>query len=232
MPIRITSVSAARASRSQRVSRVTLVGSLWPVTTANDAPWRRSVIGIPANASAPKIAETPGTTSNGIPASAHARGLLASAAEHVRIAALQAHDGAALRGEPEQERRRLLLGARRRVVAALADVDAQRFRRREIEQRLGGERVVDDRVRAAQRVRAAHRDQIRCARPRADEDHLAGSAHAEARARSFSSSAAPPAASTCSAARAAERLRIARIALHRALDRRGAVACRAGARAA
>jgi hypothetical protein len=45
---------------------------LCPVTTANDAPWRRSVIGIPANASAPKIADTPGTTSNGTPASAQA----------------------------------------------------------------------------------------------------------------------------------------------------------------
>ncbi len=48
MPIRITSVSEAVASSRQRVSCDTRVGSLWPVTTANEAECRRSVIGIPA----------------------------------------------------------------------------------------------------------------------------------------------------------------------------------------
>ncbi len=37
IPIRITRVSAARASSSKRVWTLTLVGSLWPVTTAKEA---------------------------------------------------------------------------------------------------------------------------------------------------------------------------------------------------
>jgi hypothetical protein len=37
IPIRITSVSTAVPSASQRVSSLTRVGSLWPVTTAKEA---------------------------------------------------------------------------------------------------------------------------------------------------------------------------------------------------
>ena len=65
IPMRITRVSTALPSSRQRVCSAGSVGSLWPVTTANDAAYRRSVTGMPAYASAPTIELTPGITSKG-----------------------------------------------------------------------------------------------------------------------------------------------------------------------
>ena len=60
-----------------------------------------------------------------------------------------------------------------RVTAgALADVEPARFRR-ELEQLLLDERVEQDEVGAAQAIDGAHREQLRVARPGADERHEA-----------------------------------------------------------
>ena len=52
----------------------------------------------------------PGTTSNGMPGLAQQQRLLAAAAEHERVAALEPHHAAAGAGVLEQERVRVLLG--------------------------------------------------------------------------------------------------------------------------
>ena len=79
--------SAARASQSSVQSGES--GSWWPVTSATACPASRCVSGMPAAAHAPTAEVTPGTISNGTPASAEHFGLLAAAAEHARVAALQ-----------------------------------------------------------------------------------------------------------------------------------------------
>ena len=63
-----------------------------PVTTANDRATPRWVTGIPAAAGAAIAADTPGTTSHGDAGRRAGQQLLAAAAEHERIAALQTDD--------------------------------------------------------------------------------------------------------------------------------------------
>ena len=70
IPIKITRVSTAIPSSRQRVCSDTRLGSLWPVTTANEAEYLRSVTGMPAYERAATADVTPGTTSKGIPAAA------------------------------------------------------------------------------------------------------------------------------------------------------------------
>ena len=86
---------ASRGTRRARPSRAPdsgLPGSSWPVTNATALASPRCVTGMPAYAGAATPAVTPGTTSNGIPAARQRLGLLAAAAEHERVAALQSDD--------------------------------------------------------------------------------------------------------------------------------------------
>ena len=62
------------------------------MTNATALAASRWVTGMPAYAGAATPAVTPGTTSNATPAAAQRLGLLAAAAEHERVASLQAHD--------------------------------------------------------------------------------------------------------------------------------------------
>ncbi len=71
-PMRITRVPPARASASQSTSARALAGSSWPVTTVKWVDTPRWVTGMPAYAMAPMALVMPGTTSNGMPASARA----------------------------------------------------------------------------------------------------------------------------------------------------------------
>jgi hypothetical protein len=121
--------------------------------------------------------------------------LLLEAAEHARVAPLQAHDARA-RGRVLHEQgvdRRLarVLGAgagarmRHAAKAALADVDPARLGRERAQRRVG-ERVEEHDVGGAQPLGAAQGDQIGLAGPGADEDDraalLAARLHATGRA--------------------------------------------------
>ena len=70
MPMRITSVPPARASASQSGPPAPPASPTRPVTTVTDEARPRWVTGMPAAAGTPKAEVTPGTTSQGMPASA------------------------------------------------------------------------------------------------------------------------------------------------------------------
>ncbi len=97
----------------------------WPVTKVTAWARPRWVSGAPAPAAAARAALTPGTTWHCTPAARQACKLLAAAAEHERIAALQAHHGQALAGEADDQGVDVVL--RQGVtVLALAHVDQAR----------------------------------------------------------------------------------------------------------
>ena len=66
-PIRKMSVSGPLARPAQRIAVSGLVGSSWPVTTANEDATCRCVTGIPAKLGPAMADVMPGTTSNGTP---------------------------------------------------------------------------------------------------------------------------------------------------------------------
>ena len=94
---------------------------------------------------------TPGHDLEGDAGLAQRLRLLAAAAEDERVAALEAHDERAARGRARSAPRRLVL-RQRDVARALARVDQQAVRAREVEQRVAGEAVVDDHVGAPQQL--------------------------------------------------------------------------------
>ena len=94
-----TRVPGKRASASQSSALSAFAGSSWPVTNATAEARSRWVTGIPAYAGAATPAVTPGTTSNGTPRGPQRLGLLAAAAEHERVTALQADDAPAGRAQ-------------------------------------------------------------------------------------------------------------------------------------
>ena len=108
--------------------------------------------------------------------------LLAAAAEHERVAALQPHHDAASPRLLDQPRVDLALrqtvGAR-----ALAREDAERARRRLVEQGRVDETVVDDHVGAAQHLETAHRHEPGIARSGTDQVDATRLDHADSRFR-------------------------------------------------
>ena len=138
------------ASAAQSTSARALPGRSWPVTTVNlrgqAAVRHRARPRRPGTA----IAEVmPGTTSNGDAGRAQRLRLLAAAAEHERVAALEAHDESARGARARPASRRLVL---RHATAArrLAGVDQQAARRRaRSSSGVAGQAVVDDHVGAA-----------------------------------------------------------------------------------
>ena len=94
---------------------------------------------------------TPGTISYGDAGRAQRLRLLAAAAEEQRIAALEAHDGGAAAAVLDQLLRRLVLRQRDAPGCLPASISRQPGRR-EVEQRVAGEAVVDDHVGAPQEL--------------------------------------------------------------------------------
>ncbi len=85
--------SPARRQRAEHRARTP--SGAWPLTTTNPDARPRCVTGIPASAGAAIADVTPGTTSNGTPASSQRRRFFAASAEHERIAGLEPHDALA-----------------------------------------------------------------------------------------------------------------------------------------
>ena len=76
------------------------------MTTVKLVASPRCVTGMPAYAGHGDRADVmPGTTSNGTPAASERLGLLAAAAEHERVAALEPHDACAGRAVLDEQRR-------------------------------------------------------------------------------------------------------------------------------
>ena len=118
--------------------------------------------------------------------------LLAAAAEHERVAALEAHDALARAGVLEQQAVRVVL-RELRALALLADVDELRAGPR-VRERLGRDQaVVEDDVGGAEQLDRAHGEQARVAGPGADEVDDAG--HRAAIASAARRRSAAPAAS-------------------------------------
>ena len=92
----ITSVPGKRASASQSKALSGLAGSSWPVTNATAEASSRWVTGMPAYAGAATPAVTPGHHLERDAGIRQRLRLLAAAAEHERVAALQPHDLATL----------------------------------------------------------------------------------------------------------------------------------------
>jgi hypothetical protein len=141
-----TIVPPARASADQSTVSRSFCGSSCPVTNVTDVAVPRCVTGIPAYAGRRERLR-----------------LLAAAAEHERIAALQAHDALALVRQPDQQRVDLLLARGVGGTTALADVvqlegPATSRHGREREQRGIGQRVVDDRVANDEQLAAPQRE--------------------------------------------------------------------------
>ena len=127
---------------------------------------------MPAAAGAAMTDETPGTTSKSRPAADERERLLAAAAEHERIAALQAHDVAAAAAELDEQLVDQLL--RHRCAGTLADVDQLGVGSGEREHAGADERVVHDDVGCLQPAQPADGQQLRVARAGADQrDHAA-----------------------------------------------------------
>ena len=99
-------------------------------------------------------------------------GLLAAAAEHERIAALEPQHALAGLGQLDQLQRDIGL-LRRRLAAALAGMDVLSRGVGELEQRLRHQRVVDDDIGLLQRVIAEQRQQSRRTGTGADQPHRA-----------------------------------------------------------
>ena len=97
-----------------------------PVTTVTDEAMPRWVTGMPTAAGTPKADDTPGTTSQAIPACVSASRLLAAAAEEEGVATLQAHHH---RGAPavlDEQAPDLLLAGAPALFGVLAHVDQRR----------------------------------------------------------------------------------------------------------
>ena len=98
--MKATSVPGIRASARASSCSTSFAAN---AVTICDTP--RCVTGMPADSGTAAIDDTPGTSSNGTPASHERERLLAAAPEDERIAALQAHDtAAALAVRDEQHR--------------------------------------------------------------------------------------------------------------------------------
>ena len=116
----------------------------------------RKVSGRPASAAQPSAAVMPGTTMTGTSCGAQIVKLLAAAAEHEGIAALEAHDVEAAAGGIAQAAVDLVL-ADARCAAALADEHAFGVAPRAIENPGRDELVVENDVGALQRVQGPQR---------------------------------------------------------------------------
>ncbi len=95
----------------------------------------------------------PGTTSNGTPAADERLGLLAAAAEHERVAALEADDEPAREAVLDEAGIDLVLG-HRVVVGALAGVDQLASARRLVEQLAADQAVEHEHLGAPHAARA------------------------------------------------------------------------------
>ena len=107
----------------------------------------------------------PGTTSNGTPAVAERRRLLAAPGEHERVTALEPDDRLVPRRQVDQQRVDLVLG-HRDLPRGLADADALGAGGRQVEERLHREPVVDDDVGPSQHLVGPHGEQTRVTRAR------------------------------------------------------------------
>ena len=161
----ITTTVALWGARLSRIGRY--ASSAWPETTTKPDDMPRWVTGMPASAAAAIAELTPGTTSNEIPAAASASRFFSTAAEHERVAALEAHDPLPGAGGADHQPVDELLPDLR-AARALADEHALR-RRRQRERCRIDERVVEHEVRVAEAIRGLPRQQVGVARACADE---------------------------------------------------------------
>ena len=144
----------------------------------------RNVRGRPASAAQPSAAVMPGTTTTGTPAARRCFELLAAAAEHERIAALEPHDALAGARRFDQAAIDLIL-ADAALPAPLADEHALGIASRPVEDRRRDQLVVEHDVGILQRMQRTQRQEVGIARPGADQKHRAGFVTASpARARS------------------------------------------------
>ena len=144
------------ASAGQSICVSGLAGSSWPVTNATALATLRWVTGMPACAGAATPAVTPGTTSKSTPGRAQRLGLLATAAEDERVAALQPHDLAPGGRVLDEQRGRDVLG-HLPAAADLADVDQLGLGARVRERLRRDQAVVEHHVGAARSARARGR---------------------------------------------------------------------------
>ena len=112
-------------------------------------------------------------------------GLLAAAAEHERVAALEAHHALARPAQLDEQRVDLLLAERGRA-RLLADVAQLGVRPGAVERTRRDQAVVEDRVGARDQLQRAARHQARIAGPGADEVDDAAHAQAPSATRSAS----------------------------------------------
>ena len=143
-------------------------------------------------------------------------GLLAAAAEHERVAALQAHHPLALRAHARRAARLISSCADAGVAGLLADVDQLGVRPRVLAAAARDQAVVDDHVGPRDQLERAHGHEPRVAGPGADQvdDPLFGSrsrAYGEVEARRSSSPA--PALSIRSRQQLSDRGGVAGVAL-------------------
>ena len=93
--------------------------------------------------------------------------LLATATEHVRIAAFQPHDGPVVLGEGDEERADQLLG--HTPTRTLADVDQLGCRVDDRQHAVADKGIVDDHVGLGEQPGGAHRQQVRVSWTCADQ---------------------------------------------------------------
>ena len=122
-----------------------------PVTTVTEVDTVRWVTGMPAAAGAANAELTPGHHLDVDTGPTQGLGLLAAAAEHERVPALQPHHPASGPGPVDEEV--VDLGLQAGLPRALADVDPLGGRRGQVEQLGGDEPVVDDDLGAGRAVR-------------------------------------------------------------------------------
>ena len=118
-------LAAAAAMLGQSIAPSRASPRAWPVTNSTPWAWSRWVSGTSIDVAAARPAVMPLTTSTSRPSARRCADFLAAAAEHERIAALEAND--ALAAQRLGGHQPLDEGLRRaRAAAALADVDDAR----------------------------------------------------------------------------------------------------------
>ena len=162
-----------------RAARVARSAPTCPVLTWTEVDTPRWVTGMPASAGTEKAEVMPGTTETSTPAQTAGVDLLATAAEDVRVAALEADDGQAPEGAVDEDRVDLGLG-NGVVRRALADVDDLDVGRQPVEQWGRAEPVGDDDVGRGQGLEPGERDEPGVARTAPDEGHAPATGPASA----------------------------------------------------
>ena len=176
--VRRSDCPACRSRRSCPRPRAARCASPVPpsrcaVTNTTREACRRSVSEICAEAAAPSAAVTPGITSNSMPACAQRFHFFARAAKKQRVAALEPRDNFSFARQLHHQR--INFGLRNSFcAAALSDVHHLRRWRKDAQDFLRHEIIVQHDVGGLQHAPRFARQQFRVARPRAHEINFSG----------------------------------------------------------